>query len=218
MKPTMQDFDAIGLDAIAACGDVNRNVVSGANPATAPFHEEVHTYAQKISDHLLPRTGAFKEVWLDGEKLPDGAPAEEDPLYKDHYLPRKFKIAIVTPPHNDVDIYMNDIGLVAIGEGEELHGFNVAIGGGLGATHGNAKTYPRRATVVGFVPKDKALDACWQIAAVQRDHGNREDRKLARLKYTLDRMGVDVFVGEVEKRLGFTLEPARPAVFTHRGR
>ncbi len=218
MKPTMKDFDALGLDAIAACGDVNRNVITGSSPETAPFHAEVHEYAVKISEHLLPRTGAFKEIWLDGEKLEDGAPAEDDPLYKDIYLPRKFKIAVAIPPLNDVDVYVHDIGLIAVGEGKKFEGFNVSIGGGLGATHGNAKTYPRRGDVIGFIPKDKTLDVCWQIAAVQRDYGNREQRNQARLKYTIDRLGLDFFVGEVEKRLGFKFAPARKVpAFTHRG-
>ncbi len=218
MKPTMKDFDALGLDAISACGDVNRNVMTGSNPATTRFHAEVHQYAHKISDHLLPKTKAYSEVWLDGEKLPPGQAAEKDPLYQDRYLPRKLKIAIAIPPHNDVDIFMNDIGLIAVGKNECFEGFNVAIGGGLGATHGNTKTYPRRSDIIGFVPKDKALEVCWQIVAVQRDLGNREDRKLARLKYTLDRLGLVFFVNELEKRLGYKLEAARhiPA-FTHRG-
>jgi len=218
MKPVMKDFDALGLDAISACGDVNRNVMTGSNPAIVRFHAEVHEYAQKISEHLLPTSKAYSEIWLDGEKLPSGHEAEEDPLYQNRYLPRKFKIAIAIPPHNDVDTFMNDVGLIAVGDGEYFEGFNVAIGGGLGVTHGNKKTYPRRSDIIGFVPKDKVLDVCWQIAAVQRDYGNREDRKLARLKYTLDRLGLDFFVGELEKRLGYKMEPARnvPA-FTHRG-
>lgn len=217
MKPTMKDFDALGLDSIAACGDVNRNVISGSNPAIAPFHAEVHEYAAAISDALLPKTGAFKEIWLDGEKLEEGKEAEPDPLYQNRYLPRKFKIAVTIPPHNDVDVFVHDIGLIAIGNGKNFEGFNISIGGGLGATHGNPKTYPRLGNVIGFVPKDKAVEACWQIAAVQRDYGNREDRSLARLKYTLDRLGVDFFKGEMEKRLGFTLGRARPVSFTHRG-
>ena len=217
MRPTMKDFDVLGLDAIAACGDVNRNVISGSNPAIAPYHAKVHEYASAISEHLLPKTGAFKEVWLDGEKLEDGKEAEPDPLYQNRYLPRKFKIAVAIPPHNDVDVYVHDIGLIAIGKGDQFEGFNVSIGGGLGATHGNPKTYPRLGNVIGFVPKDKAVETCWQIAAVQRDYGNREDRSLARLKYTLDRLGVDFFKGELEKRLGFKFAPARPVSFTHRG-
>lgn len=217
MKPTMKDFDALGLDSIAACGDVNRNVMAGADPALAPYHEEVFEFADKISSHLLPKTGAFREVWLDGEKLPEDKPAEDDPLYGETYLPRKFKVAIVIPPHNESDVFANDIGLIAIGEGKEFKGFNVAIGGGLGATHGNAATYPRRGTIIGFVPKDKTLDVVWQIAAIQRDHGNRSDRKLSRLKYTVDRLGVDWFKAEIEKRCGFKLEKEKPYKFTYRG-
>jgi sulfite reductase (NADPH) hemoprotein beta-component len=216
MKPSMQWFDRLGLDAIAACGDVNRNVVAGANPALSPFHKQVHDFAAAISEHLLPKTGAYKEIWLDGEKL-EGSEPEEDPLYLKHYLPRKFKIGIAIPPHNEADVYIQDIGLIAVEENGKFTGFNVAIGGGLGCTHGNAATYPRLATTIGFVPKDKTLDACWQIVATQRDHGNREDRKLSRLKYTVDRMGVDVFKAEVEKRMGVAFEPARPAIFMHRG-
>jgi len=217
MKPTMQDFDKLGLDSIAACGDVNRNVMAGANPALVPYHEEVFEFADKISTHLLPRTGAFKEVWLDGQKLSDDAPVEEDPLYKDHYLPRKFKIAIAIPPHNENDVFTNDIGLIAIGEGDSFHGFNVSIGGGLGATHGNLQTYPRRGTLIGFVPKDKTLEVVWQIAAIQRDCGNRSDRKLSRFKYTVDRLGADWIKEELEKRCGFALEPEREYKFTYRG-
>ena len=217
MKPTMQDFEALGLDSIAACGDVNRNVMSGANPALAPYHAEVHEFADKISAHLLPKTGAFKEIWLDGEKLAEDAPAEEDPLYQDRYLPRKFKIAIAIPPHNENDVFANDIGLIAIGEDDTFQGFNVAIGGGLGATHGNAQTYPRRGTVIGFVPKEQVLEVVWHITAIQRDHGNRSDRKLSRLKYTLDRLGVDFFRSELETRCGFALQEAKPYQFTYRG-
>ncbi len=216
LKPSMQWFDRLGLDAIAACGDVNRNVVAGANPALTPFHREVHDFAAAISAHLLPATGAYKEIWLDGEKL-EGEQPEEDPLYQDRYLPRKFKIGLAIPPHNDTDIFTQDIGLIAIEEAGAFTGFNVAIGGGLGTTHGNAQTYPRLGTVIGFIPKDKTLDCCWQIAATQRDHGNREDRKLARLKYTVDRMGVEAFKAEVERRMGVAFEPARPFTFSHRG-
>ncbi len=218
MKPTMKDFDDLGLDAIAACGDVNRNVTTGSNPQYEAFHAEVHEYAAQISQHLLPKTGAFKEVWLDGDKLEEGKKTETDPLYQDRYLPRKFKIAITTPPHNDVDVFIHDIGLIAVGEGNILHGFNASIGGGLGTTHGNAKTYPRRGDIVGFVPKDKVLDFCWQVAAVNRDYGNREQRNQAKLKYTIDRLGLDFVKGELEKRIGYELEAPRPVpAFTHRG-
>ncbi len=216
-KPAMKDFEAMGLDSIAACGDVNRNVMCGANPALANYHSEVFQFAEDLSLHLLPKTGAFREIWLDGEKLSDGSSTEEDLLYQDHYLPRKFKIGIAIPPHNESDVFANDVGLIAIGEGDNFIGFNVSIGGGLGATHGNNATYPRRGTIIGFVPKEKTLEAVWQIVAIQRDHGNREDRKLARLKYTLDRLGVDWFKEELASRCGFDLEDSRPYEFKFRG-
>ena len=217
MKPTMQAFNAMGLDSIAACGDVNRNVTASANPFISPFQAEAHAFADAISTHLLPKTNAYKEIWLDGEKLKENEPVEEDPLYQNRYLPRKFKIGIAVPPHNDSDVLTNDIGLIAIADKNGLAGFNVAVGGGMGTTHGNAQTYPRLATVIGFAPKDKILDVCWQIVAVQRDFGNRTERTFARLKYTVDRMGVDVFKAELEKRLGFTLEPERPYTLAQRG-
>jgi sulfite reductase (NADPH) hemoprotein beta-component len=215
MKPTMEWFRDLGVDTIAACGDVNRNVMAGADPTLSAFHAEVFEFAKKVSEHLLPKTKAFSEVWLDGEKL-SGTEPEEDPLYLKHYLPRKFKIAIATPPHNDTDIFTNDIGLISIEENGKFIGFNVAIGGGMGTTHGNAETYARLATVIGFVPKEKVLDTVWQIVAVQRDYGNRSDRKLSRLKYTVDRLGVDVFKAEVEKRQGFKLDAEKPFKFIER--
>ena len=216
-KPTMRDFDEIGLDSIAACGDVNRNVMCGSNPALAPYHAEVFSFADAISVHLLPKTNAFREIWLDGEKLKDDAPSEEDKLYQDHYLPRKFKIGIALPPHNESDVFANDIGLIAVGEGDTFIGFNVSIGGGLGASHGNVATYPRRGSLIGFIPKEKTLEMVWQIVAIQRDFGNREDRKLSRLKYTLDRLGVDWFKDELATRCGFKMDPIRPYEFKYRG-
>jgi sulfite reductase (NADPH) hemoprotein beta-component len=215
LKPTVQWFQELGIDTIAACGDVNRNVISGANPSFSKFHDEVHAFATKISEHLKPKTGAFSEIWLDGEKLTGDEP-EEDPLYQKRYLPRKFKIALAIPPHNDTDVFAHDIGLIAIEEKGKFIGFNVSVGGGMGTTHGNAETYPRLGTVIGYVAKEKVLDTCWQIVAVQRDFGNRSDRKLARLKYTFDRMGEDAFRSEVEARLGYRLEKAKPYLFSAR--
>lgn len=217
MKPTIKDFDILGLDSIAACGDVNRNVMCGANPALVPYHAEVFDFADKISVHLLPKTQAYKEIWIDGKQLEEDRPVEEDPLYGIHYLPRKFKVSISIPPHNENDVFAHDVGLIAIGQDNEFLGFNIAIGGGLAATHGNLKTYPRRGTLIGFVPKDRILEAVWQIAAIQRDEGNRHDRKLSRLKYTVDRMGVDNFKKELEQRCNFKLEDIKPYKFTHRG-
>ena len=147
-----QAFSRLHLDSIAACGDVNRNVTCAAHPMQSAIHEQVHAYAARISEFLLPKTRAYYEIWLDEEKLTDKK-EEEDPLYQDRYLPRKFKIGIAIPPNNDVDVLTNDLGLIAIIEQDELKGFNIAIGGGLGATHGNPGTYPRLATVIGFVSR-----------------------------------------------------------------
>ncbi len=216
IKPTIRAFHAWKLDSIAACGDVNRNVTVTAHPKASPLHEEIFGYADKISNLLLPKTKAYYEIWLDEEKLTDRK-EEEDPLYQQWYLPRKFKVSIAIPPYNDVDILTNDTGLIAILENGVLTGFNVAAGGGMGTTHGNPETYPRLATVLGFVKKEDVLNTVYEIATVQRDHGNRNDRKLSRLKYTIDRMGIDTFKKEVEKRTGKPFQPAKPFQFTHRG-
>lgn len=216
LKPTLKAFAIQRLDSIAACGDVNRNVICSAHPKQSRAHEEVFAFADKISTLALPKTNAFYEIWLDREALTNKE-EETDPLYQNRYLPRKFKIAIGIPPNNDVDVFANDIGLIAIIEGDKLMGFNVAIGGGLGTTHGNADTYPRLATVIGFVSsEEKILKAVYEIITVQRDYGNRSDRKQARLKYTIDRMGLETFKAEVEKRCGFEFEPARPFSFSER--
>ena len=220
IKPTISAFNAARLDSIAACGDVNRNVTAAAHPMESAIHEQVHAYAARISEALLPKTRAYYEIWLDEEKLTD-AKEEADPLYQDRYLPRKFKIGIAIPPNNDVDVFTNDLGLVAIIEKNKLKGFNIAIGGGLGTTHGNAATYPRLATTIGFVPVSVAGDerlfkVIYEIVTIQRDYGNRSDRKLSRLKYTVDKYGVEWYAKELEKRTGFPLEKARPVRFTER--
>lgn len=216
IKPTIQAFNTAHLDSIATCGDVNRNVTCASNPALSNVHEEVFAYADKISNLLMPKTKAYYQIWIDNEMLIDKK-EEEDPLYQKHYLPRKFKIGIAIPPNNDSDVFINDIGLVAIVENDKLVGFNIAIGGGLSATHGNAETYARLATVIGFADtEEKILRTIYEILTVQRDFGNRTDRKLARLKYTVDKLGVDKYKEEVEARTGFKLEPARPFEFTER--
>jgi len=215
IKPTLQDFNAVSLDSIAACGDVNRNVIASSHPSISPLHKYIHDYASKISAAMLPKTRAYYEVWLDEEKIADKKD-EEDPLYQDRYLPRKFKIAVAIPPNNDVDVFANDVGLIAIVENEKLVGFNLAVGGGLSSTHGNPANYPRLATVIGYVPEEKIMKAVHEVLTVQRDFGNRSDRKLARLKYTVDRMGIPAFKEELEKRCGFKLEEVRPYTFTER--
>lgn len=216
LKPTIQWFDQYGLDTLATCGDVNRNVMAGSHPSTSPFHEEVHAFAVKISEHLLPKTKAYAEIWLDGERLDRNAEPEPDPLYQNRYLPRKFKVGIAIPPHNEIDIFTQDVGLIAIEENGGLEGFNVTVGGGLGCTPGNTATYPRLADMLGFIRPEQVLDTVWQIAAVQRDNGNRIDRKQARLKYTIDHMGLEVFKADLESRLGFTLAAPRSFAFNTR--
>ncbi len=216
IKDTIKAFSEAKLNSIATCGDINRNVLCSANPSQSRAHEQIIAYAQKINDLLLPKTRGYYEIWLDEEKVVDKK-QEEDPLYQDRYMPRKFKIAIAIPPNNDVDVFGNDIGLIAIVENDELKGFNIAIGGGLATTHGNPETYARVGTVIGFTDtEEKTLKAVYEILTVQRDFGNRSDRKMARLKYTVDTVGVEKFKEEVEKRAGFKLEEPRPASFTER--
>jgi sulfite reductase (NADPH) hemoprotein beta-component len=220
VKPTIKAFNTIHLDSISACGDVNRNVVCGAHPKFSSIHEEIFSYAGKISELGLPKSKAYYEIWLDEKPLLDEKEKEEvekDPLYQDRYLPRKFRVAIAIPPNNDVDVFANDLGLIAIIENDKLIGYNIAAGGGLGATHGNAQTYPRLASMLGFVAGEaNTLKAVLETITIQRDYGNRSDRKLSRLKYTIDKMGVEAFKAELEKRCGFKLEAPKPYTFTRR--
>lgn len=219
VKPTLKAFNTFALDAIAACGDVNRNVVCSSHPAHSKLHEQIFQLSGKISQLALPKTKAYYEIWLDEAPLPieEKIELEQDPLYEERYLPRKFKIGIAIPPDNDVDVFSNDIGLIAIVENNELKGFNIAAGGGLSTTHGNPNTYARLATELGFVDtEEKLLKAVYEIITIQRDFGNRSDRKQARLKYTIDKMGVSAFKEELEKRCGFALEPLQAYEFDAR--
>lgn len=216
LRPTIQSFNLQHLDSIAACGDVNRNVTCTANPSESPLQQEAYELAGKISEMCLPKTKAYYDIWIDDELLVDRK-AEEDPLYQDRYLPRKLKIGIAVPPNNDVDVFINDIALIAIIENDKIVGYNIAAGGGLGATHGNEATYARLASILGFVDtEEKVLKAVYEIITVQRDFGNRSDRKLSRLKYTIDKLGIEQYRAEVEKRTGFSFEPAREFKFTQR--
>lgn len=220
LKPTIAAIHQALATTIAACGDVVRNVVSTANPVESPAHAITYAWAAKLSEELAPKTHAYHEIWLDGEQLVgEQAPRGEEgePLYGTTYLPRKFKIGVAIPPLNDVDVFAQDLGLIAIIEHGQLVGFNVAIGGGMGATHNDASTYPRLADVIGFVPPEQVSAVAEAAVSVQRDWGDRHERKHARLKYTLDRRGVDAFVAELESRLGFALQPARPYRFDHNG-
>lgn len=216
LKPTIAAINAALMDTIAACGDVNRNVMASANPLASSHaaHAEVQAWAVKLSEHLLPQTRAYHEIWLDGERI---AGEEVEPIYGATYLPRKFKAAIAIPPLNDVDVFAQDLAFVAIFAGTKLRGFNVLIGGGMGATHGDASTYPRLASVIGFIAPEQLLAVAQAVVTTQRDWGDRSNRRLARLKYTLDRVGVAAFVAEIERRAEVQLAPPQPFHFEHNG-
>jgi sulfite reductase (NADPH) hemoprotein beta-component len=215
LKPTIAAIHQAMASTIAACGDVLRNVVATPLPEQSALHAEAYAWAARLSAELAPQTTAYHELWLDGEKLV-GEP-EPEPLYGQTYLPRKFKIGLAIPPLNDIDVFAQDLGLIAIAEHGRLAGFNLAVGGGMGATHGDPSTYPRLAEVIGFVTPQHLRAAAEQVIAIQRDWGDRSERKHARLKYTLDRRGTAAFVAELERRLGFALQPARDFHFEHNG-
>ena len=220
LKRTMQAINAACIDTIAACGDVNRNVMSASHPFLSKAHKEAESLAKAVSEHLLPRTGAYHEIWLDDEKVIEATgttKAESEPIYGEHYLPRKFKTVVAVPPDNDVDIYAHDLGFIAIVEKGEVAGWNVTVGGGMGMTHGETDTFPRTADLIGFCKTDQAIDVAEKVVTVQRDWGNRSVRKNARLKYTIERVGIDAFKAEVEKRLGYKLGEPRPFAFTSTG-
>ena len=214
VKPAHQMLHEAGLDALATANDVNRNVLCTSNPVESELHQEAYEWAKRLSEHLLPRTRAYAEIWWDQEKV---ATTDEEPILGETYLPRKFKTTVVIPPNNDVDLHANDMNFVAVAENGKLAGFNLLLGGGLSIDHGNKATYARTATEIGFLPLDKTLDVATAVVTTQRDWGNRTDRKNAKTKYTLERVGVDVFKAEVEKRAGITFEPVRPYEFTTRG-
>lgn len=219
LKSAMRGINKALMTTIAACGDVNRNVMCSSLPTQSAYHQDVHQAAARISDHLLPATTAYHEIWLkddDGKqtKVAGDAIVDHEPLYGPTYLPRKFKITIAVPPHNDTDVFAHDIGLIAIkGSNGRLEGFNVLAGGGMGVTHNNKKTYPRTGSMMGYAPAEKIHFVCEKIMLVQRDNGDRSNRKHARLKYTIDDMGVDVFRSKVEDLLAYQFEEPRPYEF-----
>jgi len=222
LKQTIQDINEALLTTLAACGDVSRNVMCNPNPYQSDIHGEVLYWAQQLTTHLAPKTPAYHEIWLDGEKVVDSleqedAAVEVEPIYGKVYLPRKFKIGIAVPPSNDIDVYSQDLGLIAIVENDKLVGFNVVVGGGMGMTHGDTSTYPQLARSIGFVTPDRILDVAEKTITIQRDYGNRSVRKNARFKYTIDRHGLDWFVEELHDRLGWKLDSARPFKFDHTG-
>lgn len=214
IKLMHQTLNKVGIDSIATAGDVNRNVLCTSNPVESEVHQQAYEWAKKISEHLLPTTNAYAEIWLDGEKVET---TENEPILGNNYLPRKFKTTVVIPPQNDVDVHANDLSFVAIAENGQLVGFNVLVGGGLAMTHGDKTTFPRKADDFGFIPLDKTLDVAAAVVSTQRDWGNRVNRKNAKTKYTLERVGVENFKAEVQKRAEVKFEDVRPYEFTGRG-
>jgi sulfite reductase (NADPH) hemoprotein beta-component len=205
------------LSTLAACGDVNRNILAPPTPAYTKAREQVFAHCQELAQAIAPKTGAYHAIWMDGKQLDLNAGENKDfvdPLYGKTYLPRKFKVAFVIPPVNDLDVFTNDIGFIAIVENDRLAGYNIAVGGGMGRSHGNDATYPRLADVLGFIPPDKAVDVARAVLTIHRDFGDRTNRKHARLKFVIQERGVEWAKAELEKRAGLTLAPARPYQFT----
>jgi sulfite reductase (NADPH) hemoprotein beta-component len=218
LKATLKAIDEQLLNTIAACGDVNRNVMCNPNPYQSRAHAAALELARAISDHLEPHTPAYREIWLDGEKIAGGEEEVVEPIYGKTYLPRKFKTVVAVPPSNDVDIFAHDLGFIAILDGNnDVTGWNVTVGGGMGMTHGEPDTYPRAADVVGFCTMRDAIAVAEAVVTVQRDWGDRGNRKHARLKYTIEDRGLDAFRAEVEKRAGVKLEAPKPFTFTSTG-
>ncbi|WP_019529003.1 assimilatory sulfite reductase (NADPH) hemoprotein subunit [Dasania marina] len=212
LKPTFQAMNKVLMDSICGCGDVNRNVMCNPNPVDSHAHEEVFGWAKKLSEHLLPETRAYYDLWLDGEKVENPENVEE-PIYGPYYLPRKFKVVVAVPPYNDVDIYAHCLGYIAIIEDGKLVGYNITAGGGLGMTHGDPKTYARLADHIGFCTPDQMLKVAEETVRIQRDYGNRVERRFARFKYTIGDRSIEWFKEELEKRCGFKLQADRPFEF-----
>ena len=211
VKPLIQGVHQAMIDSIAACGDVNRNVMAPPNPERSALLQQVYDHARAWSEFALPKTHAYHEIWLDDEMVAGGE--EKEPMYGPTYLPRKFKTGFALPPHNDVDIFSQDLGFIAIEENGRLAGYNVTVGGGLGMSHGNEETHPRLADVVGFITPDQVNTIGKAVLETQRDYGDRHNRKHARLKYTIEDRGIAWFKNEVETRSGFKFVPARPFEF-----
>jgi sulfite reductase (NADPH) hemoprotein beta-component len=216
LRPAIQGMREVLLDTRAACGDDSRGVMCSVNPLLSEMHAEVYALAKAASDHAIPKSGAYREIWYEEERAPgDGKP--EEPLYGKTYMPRKFKIGFVVPPINDIDVYTQDLGFIAIVSRGKLRGFNVAIGGGMGRTDQAPQTYPRLADVIGYVPVAKVTPVIDAVMEVQRDYGDRVDRNHARFKYTIDDKGLDWIKSEIEARQGFAFDPARPFRFKTNG-
>ena len=220
LGPLMKGINECLSTTLAACGDVNRNVMASPTPATSPLVDRVLQDSFLLSKALLPQTRAYHQIWVEGKQLDLAAEDEKefvDPLYGKTYLPRKFKVAFVIPPLNDIDIFTNDLGFVAIEEQGRLVGYNVLAGGGMGMSHGNAETYPRMASVLGFFTPEHIEAVAKAVLTIHRDFGDRTNRKHARLKYVVEERGADWTREEVERRAGIKLAPAKPFQFTKQG-
>ena len=215
LRPTIQGLHDVLLDTIAACGDDSRGVMATSDPSDSAIDLEIAALAKSVSDHVIPKTRGYHEIWYGSERV--ATSENEEPFYGKQYLPRKFKIGFAVPPSNDIDVYTQDLGLIAIVEDGEVVGFNVAIGGGMGRTDNDPNTYPRLATVIGFIPKQHLIACADAVMSVQRDYGNRLERPRARFKYTIDDKGLDFIKSEIEKRLGFAFEEERAFAFTSNG-
>ena len=215
IRPTIQGLHDVLLDTVAACGDDSRGVMATSDPADSEVHAQIAALAKQVSDHVIPKTRAYHEIWYGKERVATSEP--EEPFYGPTYMPRKFKIAFAVPPSNDLDIYTQDLGFIAIAGPDGIEGFNVAIGGGMGRTDGDPNTYPRLANVIGFIPKDRVIRCADAVMSVQRDYGNRAERLRARFKYTIDDKGLNWIQSEIERRMGEAFEPARPFEFTSNG-
>jgi sulfite reductase (NADPH) hemoprotein beta-component len=215
LRTVMLGLRDVVLDTKAACGDDTRGVMCGVNPSLSRLHAQVFAAAKQASDHALHQTGAYAEIWYGEERRPAAGP--EEPFYGRTYLPRKFKIGFAVPPSNDIDVFSQDLGFIAVASDGELRGFNVAIGGGLGRTDQAPKTYPRLASEIGYVGAEHLLATIDAVMSVQRDYGDRLDRAHARFKYTIDDKGLDWITAEIERRLGFALAPAKPYELTTNG-
>jgi len=220
LRQTMKSLNEALVSTIAACGDVERNVMAPPTPATTPLVEQMLEESRKLSDALAPKTSAYHSIWLDGQEVDLNREANAnfvDPLYGKRYLPRKFKTAFAIPPLNDVDIFTNDLGFIVVAENGKLLGYNLLAGGGMGMSHNNAQTFPRLADVIGFFTPEHLEAVAKAVLSIHRDFGDRTNRKHARLKYVLEDRGVDWFRLEVEQRIGIQLQPARPFKFTKQG-
>ncbi len=219
--PLVKGINDALLTTLAACGDVNRNVMAPPTPATNGVGEQLREHAHEVAIALSPKTNAYHSIWVDGVELNLEDPKEKnftDPLYGKTYLPRKFKIGFAMPPVNDVDIFSDCCGFIAIADSnQQLLGYNLVAGGGMGRSHGNDATFPRVADVIGFLAPDKVVDVARAALTIHRDFGDRSNRKHARLKYVIADRGPKWFREELEKRLGFALHDPKPFKFEKQG-